>query len=326
MQTHDFIRALPKAEMHLHLEGAVPWDMVRARATTLPSPPPWWAADYRFGSFSHFSDVIRQCYGPTLTSVDDYRAAARTVFAGLVAQNVRYVEISFSLGHALARNLPPAELVASLKQAAPAELVVRVFCGISRSRAHLLRHDATATILDLPHLDGLDLHGGETVQGASPFRDLFARARERGLAIKAHAGELAGPSLMQDTMDTLQVTRIEHGVRAIEDEQLMARLVDQAITLDMCPTSNVKLRVVENAAAHPIRRFHERGVRVTVSTDNPTILGCSLTDELYSLVHELGFAPSDLADLQRNAFRVALVTPAERAGILAEIDTVSARG
>jgi adenosine deaminase len=322
MQPSEFIQVLPKAELHLHLEGALPWEMVQARVKAWPFPPPWWATDYRFDNFSHFAQIIRQCYENTLTSVENYHVAAQGIFKNLAAQNVRYVELSFSLGHALSQRLPLAEIVAVIKQSAPAPLIVRVFCGISRSRPHLLQGNLLETVLNLPELDGLDLHGDENAQGAAPFAPLFAQARQRGLATKAHAGELAGPRSMADIMDTLQLTRIEHGVTAIEDEGLIARLVSQAITLDMCPTSNLKLRVVDDLAAYPIRQFHQRGIRVTVNTDNPTILGCSLSDELHLLVDCFGFSRHDLAQLQSNAFQVALIPAATRAQLLAEVKHV----
>jgi adenosine deaminase len=181
------------------------------------------------------------------------------------------------------------------------------------------------TLLNLSKLDGLDLHGDEKAQGPAPFIQLFDQARQHGLATKAHAGELAGPQSMQNIIDTLQLTRIEHGVTAIENERLMSRLITENITLDMCPTSNLKLRVVENMAAYPIKQFHQRGIRVTVNTDNPTILGCSLADELQLLVECFGFSYYDLAQLQANAFQVALMPAAKRAGILAELDNILAR-
>ena len=108
MDTNDFIQALPKAELHLHLEGAVPWEMVQAGVKSWPYPPPWWAKEFRFDDFSHFAGIIRQCYENTLTSVANYHLAAQGVFKDLLAQNVRYVEISFSLGHALSQKLPLA--------------------------------------------------------------------------------------------------------------------------------------------------------------------------------------------------------------------------
>lgn len=235
METNEFIQALPKAELHLHLEGAVPWEMVQARVKSWPYPPPWWAKDFRFDDFNHFARIIGQCYENTLTNVENYYLAAQGVFRNLLAQNVRYVEISFSLGHALSQNLPLAEVVAALKEAAPADVIVRVFCGVSRSRPHLLEAHLIDVVLNLPGLDGLDLHGDERVQGPAPFAHLFAEARQKGLATKAHAGELAGPDSLQAVMETLQLTRIEHGVTAIQDEGLMSRLVTEAVTLDMCP-------------------------------------------------------------------------------------------
>lgn len=326
MQPSEFIQALPKAELHLHIEGAIPWEMVQAQVKAWPSPSPWWAADYRFDNFSHFAQIIRQCYENMLTSVENYYVAAQGIFKNLAAQNVRYVELSFSLGHALSQQLPLAEIVAAIKQAAPTPLIVRVFCGVSRSRPHLLQGNLLETVLHLPELDGLDLHGDENAQGPAPFAPLFAQARQRGLATKAHAGELAGPRSMENIIDTLQLTRIEHGVTAIEDEGLMARLVSQAITLDMCPTSNLKLRVVDDLAAYPIRQFHQRGIRVTVNTDNPTLLGCSLADELNLLVDCFGFSLRDLAQLQANAFEVALIPAARRAELLAEVEHVQSIG
>jgi adenosine deaminase len=100
----------------------------------------------------------------------------------------------------------------------------------------------------------------------------------------------------------------------------MSRLVTEAVTLDMCPTSNLKLRVVEDNAAYPIRQFHQWGIRVTVSTDNPTVLGCTLSDELQLLSEHFGFAPADLAQLQANAFQAASIPAATRVELLAELD------
>lgn len=318
MERSQFIQALPKAELHLHIEGAIPWEILQAQVKGLPSPPSWWADDYRFDSFSHFAGIIRQCYENVLTGPKNYYLAAQGIFKTLVAQNVRYVEISFSLGHALSLKLPLPEIVRAIKQAAPAKLMVRVFCGISRSRPQLLQDKLAAVILNLPELDGIDLHGDERTQGPAPFANLFAEARQRGLATKAHAGELAGPPSMQTIIDTLQLTRIEHGVRAIEAEGLMSRLVSEAITLDLCPTSNIKLGVVDKDI-YPLRQFHQRGIRVTVSTDNPTLLGCSLTSELHLLVEHFGLSLGDLVQLQINAFQVALIPESIQTEILVEL-------
>ena len=324
MQIGEFIDALPKAELHLHLEGAIPWEMVRADAAVPPFLPSW-APGYRFESFSEFARVLRGCYEPVLTDPSRYHTAAAGIFRDLVAQRVRYVELSYSLGHALSRGLPQDQIVDAIKQAAPPDLTVRVFCGFSRSRPALAREEIFAAVVDLPGLDGVDLHGDENAQGPEAFAPLFAEADRRGLMVKAHAGELAGPLSMWNTIDTLRLHRIEHGVTAAADEQLLARLLDEVVTLDMCPTSNVKLGVISDAGAHPIGRLHRRGIRVTVSTDNPTVLGCRLTDELHLLVGALGFSTRDLVQVQRNAFQAARLPEVARTAILAELDALLAR-
>lgn len=136
-------------------------------------------------------------------------------------------------------------------------------------------------------------------------------------------GELAGPGSIATALDLLGVRRIEHGVRAIEDEAVLARLAAQSVTLDLCPWSNVKLRVTSDLAAHPIRQLHARGLRVTLSTDDPTVFGRSLSQEIVSLVddHRLGLV--DVARLQVNAFAAAHMPPADRDAILAEIDALT---
>jgi adenosine deaminase len=179
-------------------------------------------------------------------------------------------------------------------------------------------------MFDTPGLDGIDLHGDERACGPAPFAPMYAHARQRGFAVKAHAGELAGPHAIIDTLDALGVRRIEHGTTAIHDEALMTRLASEGITLDMCPSSNAKLRVVDSVATHPIRELHKRGVPVTVNTDDPTVFGCSLTGELRLLAKHLDFSPHDLAQLQRNAFWAADMPIATRAAALAEIDALVA--
>lgn len=324
MQIGEFIDALPKAELHLHIEGAIPWELVRARAA-VPSALPSWAPGYRFESFSEFAQVLRGCYEPVLTDPSSYHDAAEGIFRDLTAQRVRYVELSYSLGHALWRGLPQDEIVDAIKQAAPPDLTVRVIGGFSRSRPALAREEVFAAIVDLPGLDGIDLHGDENAQGPQTFAPLFAEAGRRGLMVKAHAGELAGPLSMWNTIDTLRLRRVEHGVAAAGDEQLLAKLLAEAVTLDMCPTSNVKLGVISDAGVHPIGGFHRRGIRVTVSTDNPTILGCRLTDELHLLAGVLGFSMGDLVQVQRNAFQVARLPEATRIAILAELEAFLAQ-
>jgi adenosine deaminase len=133
-----------------------------------------------------------------------------------------------------------------------------------------------------------------------------------------------GPASVATALDLLGVTRIEHGVRAAEDDALVERLAAEAVTLDVCPWSNVRLKVVESLARHPIRRLHEGGVRLTINTDDPTVFGRTLSEELASLVDDLGFTLTDLARFQANAFAVAAMPPATRDAVVTEIETLQA--
>lgn len=324
MRTAEFVRALPKAELHLHLEGAVPWAMARAQAPeTLPERPPWYADEFRFGDFLQFRGAVRDCMC-CLVDAPAYGAVARAIFLGLRAQNVRYAEISFDVARALEQKLEVTDVVAAIKAAEPPGLITRVFAALSQHKPDRTPPAVVETVLSAPGLDGLSLHGDETAQRTAAFVDAFAEARRRGLQTKAHAGELMGPTSVATVLDLLGVTRIEHGVRASEDDALVERLAAEAVTLDVCPWSNVRLKVVESLAVHPIRRLHARGVRLTINTDDPTVFGRTLSEELTSLVEDLGFTRADLVRFQTNAFAVAAMPPATRAALLAELNALPA--
>jgi adenosine deaminase len=323
MLAHEFVRALPKAELHLHLEGAVPWAMVRAHGgDELAALPPWTADGFRFEDFTQFRAAVQACMG-CLVDARAYGAVAGAIFCDLLAQNARYVELSFDIVRALDRHLDVAAVVAAIKAAVPSGLSVRVFAAFSQHKPERTPPSVVETVLNAPGLDGISLHGDETAQSTAYFADAFGDARRRGLLTKAHAGELLGPTSVAQALALLGVRRIEHGVRAIEDEALIERLVAEAVTLDVCPWSNVRLGVVRDLATHPIRRLHERGVRITVNTDDPTVFGRTLTQELVSLVDDLGFAPREVIRLQANAFAVAAMSPAARAAVLDELDALA---
>lgn len=215
-------------------------------------------------------------------------------------------------------------MVAAIKAAAPPDLTARVFGAFSYHKAQRTSDGLVEATLDAAGLDGVDLHGDETVQSITRFAEVFAEARRRGLLVKAHAGELAGPASVTRALDLHGVRRIEHGVRAVEDAALVDRLAAEGITLDMCPWSNVKLGIVRDLASHPARRLHAAGVPVTISTDDPTLFGRSLSDELVALVDEAGWWSADVARLQSNAFDVAAICAGARDAARREIDALVA--
>jgi adenosine deaminase len=322
MDTATFIQKLPKAEFHLHLEGAVDWSLAQACAPDLPETPHWWHADYRFPDFTDFENAMRAMFHPVLTSPERFHQVAQMVFDTLAQQNVRYVEVSFSADPPRYADILP-EIVQAIHEAAPATMIVKVIGALNRRRPIAPGRDALADrLLAIPGLDGCDIHGDERTGKPSPFAEFFQAAHQRWQIVKAHAGEICGADSVRETLDTLRVNRIEHGTRSLEDRALMQRLIDEQITLDMCPTSNVRLRVVDSYAAHPIADWLRRGLRVTVNTDDPTLFNCTLTGELHALVTHLGMTHAELAQLQKNGFAAAVIPDAMRQSLFAEIDAL----
>ena len=319
-----FIDALPKAETHIHIEGTVPWSIARHYATDATEPD-WLHPDFRFTDFDQFgSAMMLGVLHLQHDSLRHYADVAAACFRHLAAQNVRYVEVTLGMGPILRGDAAdPAEVVAAVHAAAPAGMHVRVIGGVNRRFVHPLDGPEARAVLDTPGIVGIDLQSDERANGPCAFTDLYDAARERGYLLRAHAGELSGPQIIADTLDCLGVSRIMHGTTAIHDEALVVRLAaDPTITLDMCPTSNVRLRVVDSLESHPIGELLRRGVQVTCSTDDPAIFDITLTDELRQLVTHQSFTARELAALQINAFRAALLPEAERQSLIAEVEAL----
>ena len=319
----QFIEKLPKAETHLHLEGAVPWSFIRSRAEEdLPEVPDWVRTGYRFEDFSDFSAIFHLANKYVMRSPQGYIEVVQHYFQQLVAENVRYVEVSIGVDGALLRGLSIPEIVEGIYSVVPPSLIVRVIGGINRRTEGDSKVEASQAILETPGIVGIDLHGDERVNSPEPFIELFAAAQEKGYLLRAHAGELTGADTIRQTLDMLGVTRLEHGISAWGDDALLERLIAENITLDMCPTSNVKLGAVESWSAHPLAKFLRRGVRVTCSTDDPAIFATSPNTELRSLVEHHHLTPHDLATLQINAFSAALIDETTRQKLIAEVQAL----
>ena len=320
-----FIAQLPKTETHLHIEGALPLGLLRQVAPDrfVDAPPPWWAPDFRFASFAAFEEALLSNAALWFTSPDRYHRAAREVFLGLRAQNVRYVETSFHLPITRLIHADGRDIVAAIRDAAPDGLDVRVFAGMRR----IDRTPALAPVMDeLTTWDGLagvDLHGVEEWALEPWTATLWQEVRAAGKVTKAHAGELCGPEKVREVVEILGVRRVQHGVRSVEDPAVMQLLADRDVTCDVCVTSNVKLGVVPSYEAHPIGRLIEAGIRCTVSTDDPFCFGGTLSDEYAHLARALGFTHQQLAQVARHGFEVATMPEPARRAILEELDDMT---
>lgn len=321
----DFIQALPKTETHLHIEGALPYELLCDRdPQRWPPDPDFRARAYRYVTFPDFERILLEHALPYFTDAWRYYEAAKTIFAKHVAQNVRYVETSFHLPVTHFLRIPGPEIVAAIRAAVPAGLEVRIFTGMLRTD---LGGDLRPTIDTLHTWDGLagvDLHGYELQPTHPDTAAVWAKLRAAGKILKCHAGEFDGPARVREAIEVLGVTRIQHGVRAIEDPAVVRLAADRGVTFDVCPLSNVGLQVVPSLAAHPLRRLMQAGVRCTVSTDDPLCFANSLTEEYTALAGELAFTRAELAQVARNGWEVASVAPAQRAAMLALIDRLVA--
>ncbi|MEX1258181.1 MAG: adenosine deaminase family protein [Gemmatimonadota bacterium] len=326
-ETLDFIRALPKTETHLHLEGALPWDFLRRLdPLRFRDVPASWREDFRFASFSHFEEELLGYVFAWFVTPERYHQAAQAIFQHHLEQNVKYVECSFASGVVEFGGVDGEATAQAIRDAVPSELTVRIFLGIHRNGYNERTRDFLDACVGWSALDGLDLHGPETLTLERWSARLWRQAREAGKHTKAHAGEFGGPESVRQVLDELGVRRIEHGVRAVEDPRLVERLRNEGIALDVCPTSNVKLGVAASLESHPLRALFDAGVTCTVSSDDPISFGNCLTDEYVALAARMGFSRRELARVALNGFRVALCDRAVVAPHVAELEALAGEG
>ena len=316
-----FIQSLPKTETHLHIEGALPYDLLHAwQPDKYPASPAFHAPAYRFPTFAKFDETLLGHALPWFTSAERYYESARVTFAKHVVQNVRYVETSFHLPVTQFINVPGREIIAAIRAAVPPGLEVRIFAGMLRTDYAGPMHAVIDDLANWDELAGVDLHGHEQAPTEPWTAKIWARLRAAGKVTKCHAGEFDGAVRVREAIEQLGVTRVQHGVRAIEDPGVTALARDRGVTFDTCPVSNLKLQVFPSLAAHPLRRLMQAGINCTVSTDDPLVFGNSVNGEYAALATEAGFTRGELAQLARNGWAVADVSAQRRQEMLADIN------
>jgi adenine deaminase len=307
-----FAQSLPKTETHLHLEGALPLELLRRVRPEFAEPPPSWAKNFKFRDFAHFEKDLLDMAFSWFTTPARYHEAAKVIFARLAAQNVKYVETSFASGVIEFLGLDGREVLGAIRAAVPDGLEVRVFLGIHHSGAGPKMMPVLEQALGWSELAGIDLHGFEDAPLEPWTAPYWEAARQAGKYTKAHAGEFMGADFVKRILDELKPQRIEHGVRSIENPALVQELIERAIGLDMCPISNHKLMPGVSLANHPIRRLFDAGVKVTISTDDPISFGNRINDEYVALAERSGFDRRELIQIARNGFEVALMPEASK--------------
>lgn len=326
---HDWLARVPKVELHLHLEGAIPlpalFELVQRHGG---DPAVASVADiaerFRFRDFPHFIEMWIWKNG-FLRSYEDFAFIAEAMARDLARQNVRYAEAFFSPGRFYQYDLATRPLALAIRRGLDAvpEVEVRLIADLVRDLGPLQAEETLDYVLDVAGeagIVGIGIGGSEHAHPPEPFAAAFARARDAGLHTTAHAGEAAGPESVRGALDALRVERVGHGIRAIEDDALVDRLAASQVPLEVCPLSNVATGVVADIRDHPIRRLHDRGVRVTLNTDDPGMFGNDLVTEYRTLADVFGFTGAELRGLILNAVDAAFLPADRRAALRAAFE------
>ena len=329
-----FIRGLPKAELHLHIEGSLEpeqmFEFARRNRIALPFPSvEALRAAYDFSNLQDFLDIYYQG-ADVLRTEDDFRDLALAYFRRVAADGARHAEIFFDPQTHTDRGVPFAVvadgLFAGMAEAEAAfGITARLILCFLR---HLDEDAAFATLRQAePYLDrlaGVGLDSSEVGHPPSKFARVFAAARERGLKLSAHAGEEGPPAYVHEALDLLHVDRIDHGNRALEDDALVRRLAAEQMTLTVCPLSNLKLCVVRDLTAHPLKRMLDLGLKATVNSDDPAYFGGYLAENWIRTADAVGLTRQNLVALAKNSFTGSFLEPADVRRHLAEIDAYAA--
>ncbi len=325
-----FIAGLPKAELHIHIEGSLEpeqmFDFARRNRVDLPfKSVEEIRAAYQFTRLQDFLDIY-YAGAQVLLTEEDFHDLGMAYFRRLAADNGRHAELFFDPQTHTERGLPfrvAADGLLSAMAQAERELGVTsklILCFLR----HLDEDAALATLkLAEPWLDriaGVGLDSSEVGHPPSKFARVFHAAGERGLKRVAHAGEEGPPQYVWEALDILQVDRIDHGNRALEDDALVTRLAGAGMTLTVCPLSNLKLCVVDDMAAHPLPLMLAMGLKATVNSDDPAYFGGYLNANYRAVAEATGLSREALAELARNSFTGSFLDEAAVAGRLAEID------
>ena len=330
-----FIRGLPKAELHLHIEGSLEPELMFALAARNGVKLPYRSVEevkqaYDFDSLQSFLDLYYMAAG-VLIRREDFAALTEAYFDRLVADGGVYAEIFFDPQTHTDRGIPMATCLGGVLDGMDA---AEKRHGIkSKIIICCLRHLGEAPGLKMlaeaePFLDkiaGLGLDSSEVGFPPTDFERLFAAARAKGLHVVAHAGEEGPAAFVRDALDVLKVERVDHGIRAIDDPILIARLAKDGTILTVCPLSNVRLCTVKALTDHPLRRLYEAGVKVTINSDDPAYFGGYLHENYIQTARALNLTEPELAEIAANSFRGAFLTEAEKAAYLARIDTYLGR-
>jgi adenine deaminase len=333
-EIETLIKRLPKCELHIHIEGSLEPELMFALAQRNGVALPYESVDavrraYRFGNLQDFLDIYYRGMS-VLIAEQDFYDLAYAYLQRAHADNVRHVEMFFDPQGHTARGVAFATVINGLHRAiadARGDLGVDASLIMCFLR-HLDEADAERTLDSAlafrDKIVGVGLDSSEQGNPPSKFKNVFRRARDAGLFVTAHAGEEGPPSYVWEALDVLGVGRVDHGNRSLEDDVLVGRLVRERMALTVCPLSNVRLRVIDDIARHPLRRMLDKGLMVSVNSDDPAYFGGYVNDNYRAVAGGLSLGREEIAAVVRNGIESSLMTRVDKDQTLAEIDRVLA--
>ncbi|APA67198.1 MULTISPECIES: adenosine deaminase [unclassified Janthinobacterium] len=330
-QLRAIVRGMPKAELHIHIEGSLEPELIFALAERNGVPLGYESVEhlrsaYAFTDLQSFLDIY-YAGASVLLKEQDFYDMTQAYLRRAEADNVLHTEIFFDPQTHTARGVAMADVINGIYRACQDSPVsaALILCFLR----HLSEEEAFETLADaLPHRDkfiGIGLDSSEVGNPPEKFSRVFARCRDLGLHLVAHAGEEGPPAYIRTALDDLQVERIDHGVRCLEDAELTARLAREQVALTVCPLSNTKLRVFDQMHDHNLVQLLDAGLLVTVNSDDPAYFGGYMNDNFDAIFDSLPLGLAHAQRLARNGFIAAFLPQAQKDVFLATVDAYFAQ-
>jgi len=332
---NQLIQTLPKAELHLHIEGSLEPELMFELATRNNLQLPYANVEeikqaYNFSQLQDFLDIYYAGMSVLITEQDFYDLTM-AYLKKCHEQNIKHVEIFFDPQGHTERGIEFSTVISGINNALKDgfvnfEISYKLIMCFLR---HLSEQDAFKTLeqakdhLDL--IDGVGLDSSELGHPPSKFKNVFAEAAKLGLKLVAHAGEEGPPSYVEEALSILKIDRLDHGNRAMESENLISKLREAQIALTVCPLSNLKLCVVKDLANHPIRSMLKAGLLATINSDDPSYFGGYMNENLFAIQEKLNLNESEIVTLIKNGFKGSFLSDKEKDHYIKEIDNCLAK-
>jgi len=330
LNIEEFINGMPKAELHVHVEGTLEPELMFRLASENNITLPYHSVDelkkaYTFNNLQNFLDIYYEG-AKVLLKEEDFFELTYAYLEKAHLQNILHTEMFFDPQTHTGRGVSFGSVISGIDRAI--KLAERKY-GISGKiimcfRRELDAGDAMETLTaSLPYskmITAVGLDSSETGNPASKFREVFSKAQSAGYSCVAHAGEEGNAANVRDALHLLNVSRIDHGNRSIEDTELIRELVIRKIPLTLCPLSNLKLKVVRNLEDHPLKAMMEKGMMVTVNSDDPAYFGGYLNENYIEIAKALDLSYEDLVQLAKNSFLASFTNDIQKKKILKQLD------